>query len=56
MGRLQNKIEQLKFAVYCYKNGQDGRFVNRVKQLADGNNLVYVESYGNEQTADTVFY
>lgn len=56
MGRLQNKVKQLKFAVYCYKKGKDGRFVNRVKQLADGNNLVYVESYGNETSADVIFF
>lgn len=56
MERLQNKIKQLKFAIYCYKKGQDGRFVRTVKQLSSKNNLVYVESYGNEQNSDTVFF
>ncbi|MBD5458908.1 MAG: hypothetical protein HDR27_10115 [Lachnospiraceae bacterium] len=56
MGRLQNKVKQIKFAVYCYKKGQDGRFVKAVKQFADGNNMIYVESYGNGQTADAIFF
>lgn len=56
MGRIQNKIEQLKFAVYCFKKGQDGRFVKSVKQLADKNNLVYVETYGDVQNSDTIFF
>lgn len=56
MGRLQNKIRQLKFAIYCYKKGQDSRFVRTVKQLTDRNNLIYVESYGNKQVSDTVFF
>lgn len=56
MGRLHNKIKQLKFAAYCYKKGQDSRFVRTVKQLSDKNNLIYVESYGNERTDDTVFF
>ena len=56
MSRLQNKIKQLKFALYCYKKGQDSRFVRTVKQLTDKNNLIYVESYGNKQNSDTVFF
>lgn len=56
MGRLQNKVEQFKFAMYCYKRGQDSRFVRSVEQLANGNNMVYVESYGKEQIADTIFF
>lgn len=56
MGRLKNKIEQLKFAIYCFKKGQDSRFVKTVKQLTDKNNLIYVESYGDKQNDDTVFF
>ena len=56
MGRLQNKIKQLKFAIYCYKKGQDSRFVRTVKQLSDKNNLIYVETYGNKQNSDTIFF
>lgn len=55
MGRLQNKIKQLKFALYCYRKGQDSRFVNTVKQFAEMNNLIYVESYGDERISDPVF-
>lgn len=55
MGRLQNKVKQLKFAVYCYKKGQDSRFVNMVKQFADRHDLIYVESYGDKRISDTVF-
>lgn len=55
MGRLQNKVKQLKFALYCYRKGQDSRFVNTVKQFSEKNNLIYVESYGDEQVSDTVF-
>ena len=56
MGRFQNKIGQLKFAIYCFKKGQDSRFVKTVKQLTDKNNLIYVESYGNKRNNDTVFF
>lgn len=56
MGRLRNKIEQIKFAAYCYKRGQDGRFVRTVRQLTDKNNLIYVESYGDRQTEDVLFF
>lgn len=56
MRRLKNKIEQLKFAIYCYKKGQDSRFVRTVQQLTDKNNLVYLESYGDKQISDTVFF
>lgn len=56
MGRLQNKVKQLKFAVYCYKKGQDSRFVNTVKQFADRHDLIYVESYGDKRISDTVFF
>lgn len=55
MGRLHNKLEQLKFAVFCFKKGQDARFVRNVKQMADKNNLIYVESYGNERNSDAIF-
>lgn len=55
MGRLQNKVEQLKFAAFCFKKGQDARFVKNVKQLADMYNLIYVESYGDKKCDDTVF-
>lgn len=56
MGRLQNKIKQLKFAIFCFKKGQDDRFVRNVKQLADKNNLVYVESYGEEESTEVIFF
>lgn len=56
MGRLQNKIRQLKFAVYCFKKGQDDRFVRTVKQLTESNNLIYVESYGEAVSTDAVFF
>ncbi|MCM1211520.1 MAG: O-fucosyltransferase family protein [Blautia sp.] len=56
MGRLQNKLEQLKFAIYCFKRGQDARFVRNVKQMADYHNLIYVESYGNVKQDEAVFF
>ena len=56
MGRFKNKLEQLKFAVYCYKKGQDSRFVRTVRQLTGKNNLIYVESYGDKRNDDTVFF
>lgn len=56
MGRIQNKINQLKFAAYCYKKGQDGRFARTVRQLSCNNNLVYVESYGNKPISDSIFF
>ena len=33
MGRFVNKLEQLKFAVYCFKQGKDTRFMNRVLMM-----------------------
>lgn len=55
MGRLRNKLEQLRFAVYCFKRGQDSRFVRNVRQMSDHHNMVWVESYGTEKNAEAVF-
>lgn len=56
MGRLGNKWRQLQFAAYCFKKGQDDRFVRNVKQLAKQNNLVTVEAYGDADTAEAVYF
>lgn len=56
MGRLHNKLEQLKFAIYCFKKGKDSRFIKNVKQMADKNNLVYVESYGDKKNTDVIYF
>lgn len=56
MGRIANKIEQLKFAVYCYKNGKDKRFIRNVKQLSDLNYMVYLDSYGEKENDGIVYF
>lgn len=56
MGRFQNKLEQLKFAQYCFKKGSDSRFIKSVKQMADQNNLVFVESYGDKENTDVIYF
>lgn len=55
MSRLQNKLEQLRFALYCFKKGQDARFVRNVQQISDHYNMVYVESYGTKKSTEPVF-
>ncbi|MBD5456729.1 MAG: hypothetical protein HDR23_09765 [Lachnospiraceae bacterium] len=55
MGRFSKKIEQLKFAYYCFRKGNDARFMRRVKELDKENNLVTIENYGNE-SSDALLY
>lgn len=50
MGRWKNKMEQLKFAVYCFKKSKNARFIKRVKALEEENNVVSLESYGDKTT------
>ena len=55
MRRLQKKMDQLKFALYCFKKGQDLRFVKRVKTLGEEYNFVTVESYGDKEGDSAVY-
>ncbi|GFI70326.1 hypothetical protein IMSAG249_02155 [Lachnospiraceae bacterium] len=48
MGRFRNKLEQLKFAYYCFRKANDARFIRRVKELDKENNMVSLENYGGE--------
>lgn len=56
MGRFVNKLQQLKFAVYCFEQGKDTRFMSRVRALDEENNLVAVESYGNKSIGDHIYF
>lgn len=56
MGRFVNKLEQLKFAVYCFKQGKDTRFMNRVRALNDENNLVAIERYGDKSSGEHIYF
>lgn len=51
--RIRNKLEQLEFAVYCFKRGNNTRFVRSVKALEQNNNLVYVENPVNGKSEDS---
>lgn len=55
MQRLQNKMEQFKFALYCFKKGQDARFIKRVKTIGEEYNFVTIESYGNKKSEEPVY-
>ena len=56
MGRFKNKLEQLKFAYYCFGKGNDARFIRRVKELDKENNTVFLESYGNKSSKEPVYF
>ena len=60
MGFIVQKIKQykkrLKFALYCFPKGDDERFVRNVRNLGKENNLVYVESYGEENNEGAVYH
>lgn len=56
MGRFRNKLEQLKFALYCFRRGKDARFIRRVKGLDKESNLVSIERYGSENSDDLLYF
>lgn len=56
MGRFHKKLEQMKFAAYCFQKGKDTRFVKRVKELDKENNLVSLENYGNDNGNEPVYF
>lgn len=56
MKRLKNKLEQLKFAIYCFGKGKDTRFVRSVKQLEHSDNMVYLESYGQKKSCEIIYF
>lgn len=56
MGRLKDKLEQLKFAMYCFDQGKDTRFVKSVKQLSNSDHMVYLESYGQKKSENAVYF
>lgn len=55
MGRFTRKIEQLKFAIYCYKRAQDGRFQRRVREIGQDDNLVSVERLTGEKESNILY-
>lgn len=56
MKRFHNKMDQLKFAIYCFERGNDARFVRYVKDAEKNNNLVYVESPGSHRKTDMIYF
>jgi len=56
MGRLKTKLEQLRFAAYCFKKGKDSRFIKSVKQLNNSNHMVYLESYGEKENDKPIYF
>lgn len=56
MGRFGKKLEQLKFACYCFRKGNDARFMKRVKELDKESNLVSIESYGDESGDELLYF
>lgn len=56
MGRWKNKINQLKFAVYCFKKGKDAGFIRRVEALGKENNLVAIEKLQGKKMDEIIYY
>lgn len=56
MGRISNKLKQLKFAAYCFRKANNARFVKRVEALDKEDNLVSLESYGEKTGYAPVYF
>lgn len=56
MSRWQNKINQLKFAAYCFQKGKDAGFIKRVKALDGESNLVAIEKQPGKEQENIIYY
>lgn len=56
MGRISNKLEQLKFAAYCFEEAKNDRFIKRVKALNKEDNLVSLENYGGKKDIGFLYF
>ncbi len=56
MGRITGKLEQLKFAVYCFQKGKDAGFIKRVKALEKEDNLVTIEKLQGDKKENIIYY
>lgn len=56
MGRVSRKIEQLKFAIYCFKRSNDSRFQRRVREIGQDVSLVSVERLVGTKDTDLLYF
>ena len=56
MGRVGRKIDQLKFAWYCFQRANDTRFVKNVKNLENEFERVSIESFGEKSNEDILYF
>lgn len=56
MGRISKKLEQLKFAAYCFREAKNSRFIKRVKALNQEDNLVSLENYGGKNGHEPLYF
>ncbi len=56
MGRVSRKIEQLKFAWYCFQRGNNSQFVHRVKNLDSEFMQVSLETFGEKSDGDILYF
>lgn len=56
MGRVSRKIEQIKFAWYCYHRGNDSRFVKNVKNAEVDFSQVSLEKFGDKPGESMIYF
>ena len=56
LDRIKKYSKRIQFAIYCFSFGDDDRFVRTVKSIGKENNLVYLESYGNEFCEEVLYH
>lgn len=56
MGRVSRKIEQLKFAWYCFQRGNNAQFVRNVKSLENEFVQVSLEKCGEKPNKDILYF
>ena len=56
MGRVSRKIEQLKFAWYCFQRGNNSQFIGRVKNLDSEFEQVTLEKFGEKSSEDIIYF
>lgn len=54
--KMKQFQKRLKFALYCFLQGDDSRFVHSVKSIGKENNLVYIENYGKAKADDVLYH
>lgn len=56
MGRFSRKVEQMKFAWYCFQKGNDAQFVRNVKNAEVDFNKVSLEKFGNKSDESMIYF